>query len=78
VLQAVVHKPGTSEETLRAALTASKGMSAYDLSQLLQLIANTHTVTGTLRDSFLDAAEKLSGYEQGQVMTALVKSERRK
>jgi len=78
VLQAVVRKPETSSETLRAVLNSTGGMSNYDLSQLLQLIASTHTVTGDLRDAYLNVAEKLTGYEQGQVMTALVKSERRK
>ena len=78
VLQAVVRRPETSTETLRAVLNATSGMSGYDLSQVLQLIANTHSITGDLREAYVRAAEKLSGYEQGQVMTALVKSERRK
>src|SRR5262245_43953338 len=78
VLQAVVRRPETSTETLRAVLNATSGMSGYDLSQVLQLIAKTHSITGDLRETYVRAAEKLSGYEQGQVMTALVKSERRK
>ena len=78
VLQAVVKKPGVSNDTLRAVLQSSRSMSGYDLSQLLQAVANTHVVSGDLRSAYLDAADRLSGYEQGQVMTALVKSERRK
>jgi hypothetical protein len=78
VLQAVVKRPGTSSETLRAVLQASRAMSGYELSQLLQSIANTHVIGSDLRDAYLDAADRLGGYEQGQVMTALVKSERRK
>jgi hypothetical protein len=31
-----------------------------------------------MRDAYLSAAERLSGYEQDQVFAALVKSERRK
>ena len=59
-------------------LKSTRGMSGYELSQLLILVAGSRTLTGDLRDAYLDAADKLSGYEQGQVMTALVKSERRK
>ena len=41
-------------------------------------VAGSRTLTGELRDAYIDAADRLSGFEQGQVMTALVKSERRK
>ena len=38
-----------------------------------------HTVTGELREAYIDAADGLPGYEQGQVLAALVRSlERRK
>ena len=53
-------------------------MSGYELSQLLQIVARTRTLSGDLRDAYLDAADRLSGYEQDQVLTALVKSERTK
>jgi beta-lactamase regulating signal transducer with metallopeptidase domain len=78
VLNAVVKKPDTSNETILEVLRAAKGMSGYELSQLLIAVAGSRTLTGDARDAYLDAADKLSGYEQGQVMTALVKSERRK
>jgi beta-lactamase regulating signal transducer with metallopeptidase domain len=78
VLQAVVKKPDVSADTLREVLKSTRGMSGYELSQLLILVAGSRTLTGDLRDAYLDAADTLSGYEQGQVMTALVKSERRK
>jgi len=45
---------------------------------LLIAVAGSRTLTGDVRDAYLDAADKLSGYDQGQVMTALVKSERRR
>ena len=41
-------------------------------------VAGVRTLSGDLREAYLDAADHLSGYEQGQVLTALVKSERRK
>jgi cell division ATPase FtsA len=75
---AVVKKPETSNETIREVLRAAKDMSGYALSQVLIAVAGSRTITGDVRDAYLDAADKLSGYEQGQVMTALVKSERRK
>jgi hypothetical protein len=78
VLQAVVRRPGTSNETLREVLRSASGMSGYELSQLLQLIARTHALSGDAREAYLAAAERLSGYEQDQVFAALVKNERTK
>jgi beta-lactamase regulating signal transducer with metallopeptidase domain len=78
VLQAVVRRSGTSNDTLRAVLQSSRALSGYELSQLLQLVARSYQMTGDLRDAYLDAADRLKGYDQDQVMTALVKSERRK
>lgn len=46
--------------------------------QLLQTLAGVRTLAGDLREAYLDAAERLSGYEQGQALTALVRSERRR
>ena len=78
VLQALVKKPDVSRETLLATLQACSTMpSSYDRAQVLLLVAATHSLTGDLRDAYIDAADRLQGYEQGQVMTALVKSERR-
>ena len=53
-------------------------MGGYELSQVLQSVARTRTLTGNLREAYLAAADKLSGYEQTQVLSALVRSERRK
>ena len=39
VLQAVVKKPGVSDDTLREVLRSTRGMSGYELSQLLQTVA---------------------------------------
>ena len=78
VLQAVVRKPGTGADTLRAVLQSTRGMSGYELSQLLLTVAANHSVTGDLRDAYLAAAERLGDYEQTQAMAALVRSERRR
>ena len=39
LLQAVVKKPGVSDDTLREVLQSSRGMSGYELSQLLMTVA---------------------------------------
>jgi hypothetical protein len=78
LLQAVVRKPGVSDDTLREALRSSRGMSGYELSQLLIAVAAARPLTGDLREAYLDAADRLSGYDQSQVLSALVKSERRR
>jgi hypothetical protein len=53
-------------------------MSGYELSQLLQTVAASHALSGALRDAYVEAADRLSGYEQTQALAALVRSERRK
>jgi hypothetical protein len=78
LLQAVVKKPGVSDDTLREVLRSTRGMSGYELSQLLQTVAAVRNLAGDLREAYLDAADRLSGYEQGQVLSALVRSERRR
>ena len=79
VLQAVVRKSEISDDTLLAVLKACGQMpGGYERSQVLLLVASSHTLSGSLRDAYIDAADRLGSYEQGQVMTALVKSERRR
>jgi beta-lactamase regulating signal transducer with metallopeptidase domain len=79
VLQTVLRKSDVSDDTMLAVLKSCGQMSSgYDRSQVLLLAASSHTLSGPLRDAYIDAADRLSSYEQGQVMTALVKSERRK
>jgi hypothetical protein len=52
--------------------------SSHEASQVLLAVAAAHTIAGPARDLYIDAAEKLGDFEQGRVLTALVKSERRK
>jgi hypothetical protein len=52
--------------------------SSYECSQVLITAAEHHALSGDLGDAFLDAANRLGKYEQGEAMAALVKSERRK
>ena len=79
VLQTVLRKSDLSDDTLLAVLKSSGQIaSGYDRAQVLLLAASTRSLAGPVRDAYIDAADRLSSYEQGQVMTALVKSERRK
>lgn len=80
VLQAVARKEGTSRDTMLAVVNAAAKMPAsYDRAQVLLAVASsTIPLTGGLRDAYIDAAGSLHAYEQGQVMTALVKNERGK
>jgi hypothetical protein len=45
---------------------------------VLLAVAAAHPLAGDSRDAYIDAAEKLGDFEQGKVLAALVKSERRK
>jgi beta-lactamase regulating signal transducer with metallopeptidase domain len=79
VLQAVVRRPDVSPETILAVLQATATMSGnFEASQVLLAVAAAHPVTGPARDAYIDAAEKLGDFEQGRVLAALVKGERRK
>lgn len=78
VLKAVVNWPGASPETILAALRAVRAMdSGHEASQVLLAIAAAHTLSGEARDVYIDAAEKLGDFEQGKVLAALVRNERR-
>jgi hypothetical protein len=74
----LVRRPDAGHDTLLAAVRATRGMSDYELSQVLQATAAAHVLTGDLRDAYVDAASGLGDYEQGRALTALVKGERRR
>jgi len=76
VLRMVVKKSDASQDTLRAVLQSARVLDGYDLSQLLQLVASTHPVSGDVREAYLNLADRLAEYEQGQAMAALVRAER--
>jgi beta-lactamase regulating signal transducer with metallopeptidase domain len=79
VLQAVASRPDASQDTVLAALHSAAGISGgFERSTVLLAIARTHTLDPQARDAYIDAADKLGEYEQGQVLAALVKGERRK
>ena len=79
VLQAVAKRPDASPDTIMAVVRAAAGMSSgFEVSQVLMAVAAEHPVAGPARDAYIDAAEKLGDLEQGRVLAALVRSERRK
>jgi beta-lactamase regulating signal transducer with metallopeptidase domain len=79
VLQAVASRPDVSGDTLLALLRATAAMNgSFEASQVLLGVAAHHLVAGPARDAYIDAAEKLGDFEQGKVLAALVRSERRK
>ena len=79
VLQAVARRPDASPETILALLRATAAMtSGFEASQVLLAAAAAHPIAGPARDAYIDAAEKLGDFEQGKVLAALVRSERRK
>jgi beta-lactamase regulating signal transducer with metallopeptidase domain len=79
VLQAVVRRADVSDETILSVVRAVPAMgSSFEASQVLLAVAEAHSVAGPARDAYITAAEKLGDFEQGKVLAALVKSERRR
>jgi beta-lactamase regulating signal transducer with metallopeptidase domain len=79
VLQAVVRRGDASPDTVLAVLRATAAMNgSFEASQVLMAVAAAQSLTGPARDAYIDAAEKLGDFEQGRVLAALVKNERRK
>ena len=79
VLQTVLQRGDASPETVMAALRSTSSMDgSFEASQVLLTIASKYTVTGEARDLYITTAERLGDFEQGRVLAALVKSERRK
>ena len=79
VLKTVAKKPESSNETIVEILRATQAMgSSFEASQVLLAVAANHQLKGEARDLYITAAERLGNFEQGQVLAALVKSERAK
>jgi hypothetical protein len=79
VLQAVARRTDASPDTILEVLRATAGVkSGFEASNVLLAVASTHPVSGPARDAYIDAAQKLGDFEQGRVLSALVRNERRK
>jgi len=78
VLQAVARRTDLSDETVLELVRSTKGISSnFERSQVLLTVASNHSLTRDARDAYIDASENLGDFEQGRVLSALVKNERR-
>jgi hypothetical protein len=78
VLQMVARRKDASDETIVGVLRAAQGLTAhFEAALVLLAVAETHTLSGRARDAYMDAAGKLGAFEQGRVLDALVRKERR-
>jgi hypothetical protein len=78
VLQTLAKRTDLSDETVLELLRSAQGISSnFERSQVLLAVVKSHALTREARDVYIDAAEKLGDFEQGQVLSALVKNERR-
>jgi hypothetical protein len=79
VLQALAKRSDLSDETVLNIIRSTDGMSSgSEKSQVLLAVAGAHQLTGQGRDAYIDAAGNLGDFEQGRVLSALVKNERRR
>jgi beta-lactamase regulating signal transducer with metallopeptidase domain len=78
VLRAVLDRPGLSAGALVGTLRVISTTSGdYEISQLLQRVADKYPVTGEIRDAYLAAADRLSDSQKDEAYAALVRAERR-
>ena len=79
VLQTVAKQSDVSDQTRLEIIRSVKGISSgHELAQVLVAVAAGDPLTGTARDEYIAAAEKLGDFEQGRVLSALVRNERRR
>ena len=78
VLQAVARRSDASNETVLDVIRAAEGIkNGYEKAQVLLAVAGSHQLTGDGRDAYIDASKNLSDHEQGRVLSALARTERR-
>ena len=78
VLQALAKRSDLSDATVVDLLKSAQGVAShFERAQVLVAVASNHVLTREGRDAYIDAAEKLGDFEQGRVLSALVKNERR-
>jgi hypothetical protein len=78
ILQQVAKRSDLSDESTLELLRSAEGVtSGHERAQVLLAVAATQPLSRAGRDAYIDAAEKLGDFEQGRVLSALVKNERR-
>jgi hypothetical protein len=72
LLSAII-EANPSPELIAAVLRSAAGIdSSYELASLLVLAASTHSFQGSLRDQYIDAAQRISSsYERTRALAAL-------
>ena len=78
VLASLMKRSDVSDETVLEVIKATSAMSAsFESAQVLLAVSARRPLTREARDAYLDAAEKLGEVDQGRVLTALVRNDRR-
>jgi hypothetical protein len=78
VLQALARRSDLSDGSVLELLKSAQGVTSnFERAQVLLAVVSTHVLTREARDVYIDASEKLGDFEQGRVLSALVKNERR-
>lgn len=78
VIKAVAKRTDLSDETLLETLRSAAAIkSNFECAQALTAIVAERQLSGAARDLYVRAAGRLGDFEEGQAMSALVKSERR-
>jgi hypothetical protein len=79
VLQALLRRTDVSDQTVLEIVRSAQSItSAHERAQVLLAVAAAHQLTREARDAYIDASGELGDYEQGRVLSALVRNERRK
>ncbi len=77
VLQAVVSRRDTDADTVVAALRSAAFIAGgHERMQVLLAAVDSHQITGAARAAYMRAADQLGDYEQGRVLSALMRNER--
>ena len=79
VLQALSRRTDVSDATVLEILRSAQSINSnFERAQVLLAVAGTHPLTREARDMYIDASNNLGDFEQGRVLSALVKNERGK
>ena len=79
VLQALSRRTDVSDATVLEILRSAQSINSnFERAQVLLAVAGTHPLTREARDMYIDASNNLGDFEQGRVLSALVRNERGK
>ena len=79
VLQALSRRTDVSDATVLEILRSAQSINSnFERAQVLLAVAGAHPLTREARDMYIDASNNLGDFEQGRVLSALVRNERGK